>query len=299
MTVPAPDPVTAALLAAGPFVRDDAPFGLIRLGGPDATDFLQRLCSQDVQPLDPGQLAPAAFLDAKGKLIATSLVGRTADGFLLETPLAQRERVLQLLERFHFTEKLTFAAVPAVAKERVAAAAGEGCAGVAVTGDLVTIAFARRGIQFERWHAAATAGWPAAEGMLLDADRAACLRMAAGLVEVGAESEPTTLALEADLDDHCSATKGCYTGQEIVARIHTYGHTNRRLVLLHLAAGERIETPEKLLEPEDGIAVGRVMRAVPVPGQDLRVGVGYLPKDFQAPGSALRLEDGAAVTVVR
>ena len=53
----------------------------------------------------------------------------------------------------------------------------------------------------------------------------------------------------------------------------------------------------KLLELEDEFPVGRVMHAVPVPGHDLRVGLGYLPEDFQARGSKLKLEDGAAVEV--
>jgi folate-binding protein YgfZ len=117
-------------------------------------------------------------------------------------------------------------------------------------------------------------------------------------VRVGLETEPSTLALEADLDDHCSTTKGCYTGQEIVARINTYGHVNRKLCLLHLPAGPELTTPQPLHEPEDQLAVGRVLHAVPVPGKPLRVGLGYLPKDFQALGTKLRLDDGGAVTVV-
>jgi folate-binding protein YgfZ len=121
--------------------------------------------------------------------------------------------------------------------------------------------------------------------------------MGAGIVRVGVDTESGTLALEADLADHCSTTKGCYTGQEIIARIHTYGHTNRALCLLHLAAGPAITAPAVLHELEDKIAVGRVMAAVPVPGKALRVGLGYLPKDFQPVGTKLLLADGAAVTV--
>jgi folate-binding protein YgfZ len=133
----------------------------------------------------------------------------------------------------------------------------------------------------------------------LDDTTAELLRMGAGIVRVGADTEPGTLALEADLDDHVSLTKGCFTGQEIVARIHTYGHVNRGLVLLHLQGGEPIEQPLQLVEPEDGIAVGRVMRAVPVPGRGLRVGFGFLPQDFRGRGTRLRLGDarGAEVTV--
>jgi folate-binding protein YgfZ len=129
-------------------------------------------------------------------------------------------------------------------------------------------------------------------------DLAEALRMAAGLVRVGVETEASTLALEAGLDDHCSTRKGCYTGQEIVARIHTYGHVNRKLGLLQLGGGDAIEAPATLLEPEDELPVGRVMHAVPVAGHDLRVGLGYLPKDFQALGTRLQLEGGGVATVV-
>ena len=155
------------------------------------------------------------------------------------------------------------------------------------------LVYARRGVQFVRSYGAG----PAADGAPLPHALAEALRMAAGLVRVGVETEASTLALEADLDDHCSTRKGCYTGQEIVARIHTYGHVNRKLCLLQLDGGERIEAPTTLLELEDELPVGRVMHAVSVPGHDLRVGLGYLPEDFQALGSKLKLEDGAAVEV--
>jgi folate-binding protein YgfZ len=151
-------------------------------------------------------------------------------------------------------------------------------------------------VRFERVHGA---GAPFAETDCepLGDELAECLRMAAGLVRVGLETEAATLALEADLDDHCSSTKGCYTGQEIVARIHTYGHVNRRLCLLHLAGGPAIDAPEPLHELEDRLAVGRVLHAVPVPGRAARLGLGYLPADFQALGSRLALADGSLVTV--
>ena len=117
-------------------------------------------------------------------------------------------------------------------------------------------------------------------------------------MRVGLETEASTLALEADLDDHCSTRKGCYTGQEIVARIHTYGHVNRKLCLLQMGDGAAVDAPVTLLEPEDELPVGRVMHAVSPPGHDLRVGLGYLPKDFQELGTALQLEGGGDVTVV-
>ena len=61
--------------------------------------------------------------------------------------------------------------------------------------------------------------------------------------------------------------------------------------------GDPIEAPATLLELEDELPVGRVMHAVPVAAHGLRVGLGYLPEDFQPRGSELKLEDGAAVVV--
>lgn len=290
-----PADLLRSLLANGPFARQAAPYRLLTVAGPDAAEFLQRLCTQDVLAVPVGGLAPAALLDAKGKLQVTCLVGRlAADRFVLETQAEQAERLAALLDRYHFTEKLTLRPWPAgPCWERIAASEGDGGS---VEGDEAgcVVVFARRGVRFERRHGAGTA-WPAAHE--LEPARAECLRMLAGLVRVGVDTESTTLALEADLDDHCSTTKGCYTGQEIVARIHTYGHVNRRLCLLELAAGSAVTAPIPVLD-EDELPVGRVMHAVPLPDGSARLGFGYLPKDFQAPGTKLRLADGATVGVL-
>ncbi len=293
------------LLANGPYVRSDAPFALLEVRGPDAGAFLQRLCTQDVLGLAEGQLAPAAFLDAKGKLLATVLVWRAGDAVRLETPTEQVEGLCALLERYHFTEKLSISklelgachelveasAEDAAAVEEAAVEEAAGEAGVSC----VQLRYARYGVRFVRSHGAAA---PLADGTPLPADLAEAARMAAGLVRVGVESEASTLALEAGLDDHCSTRKGCYTGQEIVARIHTYGHVNRKLCLLQLDDGADVDAPQTLLELEDELPVGRVMHAVSVAGFGSRVGLGYLPADFQPAGTRLRLEDGAGVEVV-
>ncbi|MEC7582757.1 MAG: hypothetical protein VYE77_00435 [Planctomycetota bacterium] len=282
-------------------LREPAPYALLSVRGPDAEDFLQRLCSQDVAALAPGGLAPAAFLDGKGKLVATCLVARdprAEEAYVLETQQAQVAALEALLERYHFTEQLTLGRLPTSCRERIGAAGADGRGAATVEGEALVLAHARRGLQFERWHAEDLSGLPAAAGELLDDERAEGLRMAAGLVRVGVESEPNTLALEADLDDHCSLTKGCYTGQEVVARIHTYGHTNRGLCLLRIDAGEPITAPVTLLECDDEVPVGRVMAAVPLPQGTGRIGLGYLPTDFQAIGTRLVLEGGGDAIVV-
>jgi folate-binding protein YgfZ len=291
------DILTSELLATGPSERDGAPFVLFTLRGPDAGEFLHRLCTQDVLGLPEGGLRPAAFLDSKGKLQVTCLVFRLGDRFCLETAAEQADRLAALLERYHFTEKLVIERLATVAHERVALAEPGDQATAAALPDGIAVTMVRRGLCFRREHRQLAAGVEAPAASAASA-RAECLRMLGGFVRVGVDTEPTTLALEAGLDDHCSLTKGCYTGQEIVARIHTYGHVNRQLCLLRLAAGPAIETPQPLHEPEDNLPVGRVMHAVAIPEQPARLGLGYLPKDFQALGTRLALADGSAVEVI-
>ncbi len=291
-----PVPLLSELLANGPCEREDAPFRLVQIQGPDAGEFLHRLCTQDVRSLATGAVRPAAFLDSKGKLLVTGLVGRLGDSFWIEVPAEQLAKLVALLQRYHFTEKLTIAP-PAVGSchETVGLAGGESVAWRAQReGEALRLQFERRGVAFTRVHGATVP----LSGTSMTAAMAECIRIGAGLVRVGVETEPSTLALEVDLDDHISTTKGCYTGQEIVARINTYGHTNRRLCLLQLAAGAWLTAPATLHELEDQLAVGRVMHAVPIPGRELRLGVGYLPKDFQAIGTKLALADGTAVEVI-
>jgi len=286
------------LLPKPPYHRPDAPFRLLQVTGPDAGEFMHRLCTQDVLGLPEGRSRKAAFLDAKGKLLAVCAIGRVAGAYWVESPAEAVDALAALLERYHFTEKLTIAPLAAGPCAETVAFASDGVAGGDGTAALVEgapgMTTRRRGLVFARHYGAAAGG----AGTLLDGVRAECVRLLVGDVRVGRDSEPTTLGLEADLEDAVSTTKGCYTGQEIVARIHTYGHTNRKLCALRLSPGPAIDAPQQLLEVEDQLAVGRVMRAVVAPGGGYRVGLGFLPQDFQAPGSVVALADGGRATVL-
>ena len=94
------------LLPNPPYHRADAPFRLLQVTGPDAGEFLHRLCTQDVLGLPEGASRKAAFLDAKGKLLATCAIGRVAGAFWIESPAEAVDALAALLERYHFTEKL-------------------------------------------------------------------------------------------------------------------------------------------------------------------------------------------------
>ena len=305
----------ATLLGNGFYGRNAAPYTVLEVSGPDAAEVLQRLCTQDVQNLAEGVVVPAAFLDAKGKLQVTSLVLRRGDTFWLETHSEQAARLQELLERYHFTEKLSIRSHESGAVHEVVTAGGaHDFVGRCSFSEEVagpTLCIERRGVTFTRSHGGVVAIGAIAEGSAAGAapdeevppqpmsdELAEAARMLAGFVRVGLETEASTLALEANLDDHCSTTKGCYTGQEIVARIHTYGHVNRKLCLLRLPSGDAITTPVALHECEDDIPVGRVMHAVSLAEQEMRLGLGYLPKDFQVIGTKLTLAGAGDVEVI-
>lgn len=275
-----------SLLQAGPRTRGLAPYCLVEVKGPDAAEFLHRLSSQDIMALAAQATVPTAFLDAKGKLIAWCLVRREAAGFALSVHAELAERLVAHLERFHFTEKLTLAAVPGACAEWVA------MADAPVPQSEPPFALLRHGVRFLRWHR--TLPEFAAGAQTLDAATSDALLMACELVTVGVDTDANTLALEAGLDEFCSASKGCYTGQEIVARIRTYGHVNRRVCLVTLAFGPDLRGP-LVVQDAAGVPVGRLMRAVVVGG--LRVGLAYLPKDFWAAGTKLQLATGEGLLV--
>ncbi len=287
-------------LAAATVSIDDAPFALIALRGPDAGDFLHRLCSQDVAAMAVGKALPAAFLTAKGKLESVGRIARLGDRWLVEAQAHEREKVAALLERYHFAEKL---AIDPPSDLICAMVLGPGAADGhevdAAQGhdEVMALSGARRGLRWVRTYrprgtAAPASAWPragVAEWHLR--------RIAAGIPWMGVDADGSTLAMEAALDDHISTTKGCYTGQEIVARIQTYGHVNRGLSRL-VIDGIGAVAPGTSIEDDDGIAVGRALSVMDVPMASRRLALGYLPREFCRAGVVLRLEDGSAVHVV-
>lgn len=274
---------TGLIAGSLPISRGDAPFHLLYLRGPDAGDYLQRMCSQDALGMAAGECRPAAFLNGKGKLLHTCLVGRLVDGFALALPGPQAEDLREYLERFHFAEQMEFSSPGwACVEEFRQGPEEQGVEDQAAAG--LRMWFSRRGLiqelRFAATHEAAAAG---------DPQHFELLRILRGDPQVGGDTEASTLGLEAAIDDHFHFDKGCYTGQEIVARIRTYGHTNRGLCLLHVAGNGSIEAGAAIVECEDGDAVGRVMSSADLPAAGGRLALGILPNALADGSEALAL----------
>jgi len=217
------------------------PRDFVAVRGPDAASYLQAMVSNDVEALGPGEACEALFLTAKARVIAPMIVlRRAADDFLLLTEPGLGDRLRTGLTRMRFTAKCEIAS-----EEHVS---------VVVFGD-------GEGIT------TADYGTPAVE--VLDADleptvgdeELDLLRIRAGTPRFGREIDDRVLPAEAGLDVRAvNFEKGCYPGQEPIARQHYRGRINRSLRVLSLEGEELPEYDAELTS--QGKAVGRVTSAV-------------------------------------
>lgn len=287
----------------------EAAYGAVRVEGPDAAEFLHRMCSQDVEGMGEGAAAPAAFLDPKGKLLAIVTVGRVAkETYVVETQGHQAAEVYGLLDRYHFTERLkleelsgqcahvlAFQGVPA-ASDEVSGAPGPWESApwrVEILDGAVLFEGSRRGVAWRRAHGADPAAALGEQPQPLGAKEREAVRLLMGEPTVGVDTEPKTLGMEAGIEDFLSTTKGCYTGQEIVARIHTYGRVNRKLCLLHIEGEGDLALDADVLEPEDEIPVGRIKSSTVLPEVG-RIAFAWLPADFWPLGTKLQVAGAEA-----
>lgn len=214
------------------------PRAYVRVSGPDAVGYLNRMLSNDV-PAEGS--ADALLLTAKARVIAPLLVWRRgADDVLLLTEPELGEVVRAQLTRMRFAAKCEI--------ER------EEHVSTIVLGDA-------EGIPNRDYGRAAVELLDADIEATLDDGELERLRIEAATPRYGSEIDDRVLPAEAGLDVRAiSFSKGCYPGQEPVARQHFRGKVNRRLRVLEVDG----DTPE----PEtpvvhDGKDVGRVTSAVP------------------------------------
>jgi folate-binding protein YgfZ len=216
------------------------PRGYVRVAGQDAADFLERMLSNEVESLDVAESIQALLLTPKGRIIAPLRVVRESDeAFLLITEAGLAEPVAGALLRVRFAAKCEVSVVT-------------------LHGHL-HLEDPGRGLRVGDYGIDAWETWEEAELDGGEASELEPLRVAAGSPAWGKELDESVLPAEAGLEEtHISFTKGCYPGQEPIARLHYRGHPNRRLRRLVVPAakpGDEIEL--------EGKVVGRVTSAVP------------------------------------
>jgi folate-binding protein YgfZ len=216
------------------------------VSGPDAATYLQRMVSNDVEALDPGESCEALLLTAKARLIAPlTVLRRSADDFLLLTEPSLGEVVARELTRFRFAAKCV---IELETHASMIVIGGPPPDGAVPSADF--------GVpSYEILDADGLTAEP------ISADELERLRILARTPAWGRELDDRVLPAEAGLEERAiSFTKGCYPGQEPVARLHYRGHPNRSLRVLELEGAELPPYDAELMH--EGKAVGRVTSSV-------------------------------------
>jgi folate-binding protein YgfZ len=200
----------------------------VRIAGRDAADYLQRMVSNDVESLGIGEACDALLLTAKARVIAPlRVLRRGSDDFLLLTEPELGEVVRTELLRMRFAAKVE---IEPEEHESWLILGGDEVLDERPAGDEVGEE------ELERW------------------------RIEAGIPRWGSEIDDRILPAEAGLDGtHISFTKGCYPGQEPIARQRHRGKVNRKLRVLELD-GDAPAGTELLYE---GKTIGRITSSVP------------------------------------
>jgi folate-binding protein YgfZ len=242
--------------SAGVVDRSDRAKFLVR--GSEAADFIQGQVSNDVEALRPGSGCYATILNAKGKLRTDLRVLRLDDSFWLDTEAIGHAVLNHMLQTYSLGRDVQFedvtesrALVSVIGPDarealQVELPAAEhsfvqGEHGLYVVTNLGVDVIGEPGLEL---------GLPAASE-----EAAECVRIESGRPRLGYDMDAETMPQEAGINERAvSFTKGCYVGQETVARLHYRGRPNRHLRGLRLP--EPVERGTEIVFGEK--VVGRV-----------------------------------------
>ncbi len=298
---------------AGSVLADRSSLGRARATGKDALDLLHRLTTADLRSLSPGDGVPAVITTPKGRIVDRVFVHNLGeDGILLVAGEGMAPKLVSHFRRFMFREEMAMEDTTGSLGQLgllgprardTAAAAGVpvpvllgstpwDVSGVRMhvlgedgsSGEGLSLVFpAERGADV--WTALAPdlirAGFVSCGDLALEARRV--LR---GLPATGHEMTEGHNPLEAGLWDAVSFTKGCYVGQEVVARLRTYDKLSRSLV--GLVATEGAPVPERGATLfREGRAVGEITSALVPPGRNAGVALAYVKRGDAEEGTWL------------
>lgn len=299
--------------------------GLTEVSGTEAVMFLNGLITNDVKTLEDGAWMLAAFPNAQGRLVAFARVLRRGDAYLFDTEAATREAVFKTLERFtlagdfkvsDLADKTAQLSVQGTqAAEVIAATLSEEGAQVE-RGRISAVQWNGQRVDVIRathtgedgfdifvsaeqapflWDALVTNG-----ARPVGFDALETLRIEAGLPRHGADMDESNVVTETGLDEAVSYTKGCYIGQEIIARIHWRGHVAKRLAGLVFEDEGEVRRGA-LVRSADDKEIGRITSYTFSPRLNRWIALAYIKYNYLAQGTPVRVvyDDGTRKATVQ
>jgi len=215
------------------FAPTDA--AVVRITGEDAAAFLQGQCTADLRGVP---LTDALWLNRKGRVLAHTVIAKEADGsFLLLCPHLSADALIALVTANVIADDVVATDETAQWQRYVAWGAAPALADAKL--------FPTRRFGVAAWDVLAPAGSavPGEAGSLAELESA---RLAAGVPSVPADCGANEFPQECGLDAWVSYVKGCYLGQEVMARIQSMGSLRRvlRRVEGPVSVGLELKTPE-------------------------------------------------------
>jgi len=304
-------------LRAGAAIVDLGFRTVLRAVGADRAAFLQGMLTNDVARLRPGEGCAALLLTIQGRVTADVRVSADPEALLLDVDVRVRSDFLAALEKLLIADEVELvppaeptallglegrhasAVLPTVPGDQIGAHLMTQVAGVPVR---VVRASEVRGPGYALhvpaasavtvWDALVAAGSQPCGMQALEARR-----VEVGVPRIGLDMDGSTLALEVPVEDAMSATKGCYLGQEVVARGTARGHVNRKLVGLQLFGGTPPPPGANLIR--DGKESGRLTSVARFLGGEGYIALGFVRRECWDAGTELSVRHGHAVTIAR
>ena len=297
---------------------DLSPAAKFELRGKNAIPFINGLITNDVKSLQAGEGTLAAFLNVQGKVVSICRFYQTGEHLLIECDWANREAIFKNLSRFvpageffltDVTEDVALLSLqgPIAAElflpltvQPVEAEPQYRNYQTEINGtDVLLAAHSRAGVAgfdiFLPVAAKASIQQTLLErgAKLAGSEALEIARLEAGIPREGVDVTDNNILLEAGYENAVSYTKGCYLGQEIIARIHWRGQPARQLRSLLVDAAE---PPGKGTElwAADGKKVGEITSSVRSFALEQIIALGYVHRYYLTAGTSFTLKrDGA------
>jgi folate-binding protein YgfZ len=278
--------------------------GKLALTGADAASFLQGQVSNDVEQLAPGTGCYAAFLTPKGKMLGDIRILQTGEELLLDTERSALQALFNMIRRFSLgyqvelhkrtLERVLLSLIGPESAGVAGASAlpAEEHAHISMSLGEIPVRAIRTDVGIDLLcdgaNTDALRAWLLEAGAVPVAEAAAeCLRVERGRPRYGVDLDDTVIPQEAGLNDRAvSFTKGCYVGQETVARLYYRGKPNRQLRGIRLTGaaqdGDELDFEGRTVgrittvarSPRLGPIALAIVRREAAPGSTVSVGVG-------------------------
>jgi folate-binding protein YgfZ len=298
-------------------LADVSNVGRLRITGKDRVSFLNGLLTNDVSQLKENGGQRSALLTSKARILADLHLYPQTESLLVDTGESAASRVKETLDRFIITEDVqihdaTADLVQITVQGPKSSEVIKEILGVEAQdlkqleqrsiGPSTIIARDRTGQSGYDIILPALEADPVWHGFLLNgaviglnpvgSQALEILRLEAGYPKYSVDVDENTIVLEAGFKDALSFSKGCYLGQEVVARATHIGRVNKQLVRLDIESKDPVPPRSKLTS--DGREAGFITSAAFSPGLGKIASLGYANREFAKEGTRLNVQSGEA-----